>query len=385
VSTAASAAVSGFEASFSVRPEAVFSAPGRVNLIGEHTDYNEGFVLPAAIDRRIYLAVKRRDDASIQLIAGDLGEASSRWACAGDGPIERDPRQAWANYPRGVTEQFRKRSLTTVGLDGYIRSDIPLGAGLSSSAALCVASAYALAQVNRLDVATRDLAEWCQAAEHEYLGSRCGIMDQLASLSGIERHALLIDCRTLALDPVPLPADAAIVIVESGQSHRHADGAYNARRAECEAAASAMKVASLREVTLEELQPLETSMEERIFRRARHVLTENLRTLAMADALASGDYAAIGRHMAGSQESMREDFEISTPEVDALVELICNRLDGEGGARMTGGGFGGSVVALAPEAAASRIDRGVIDRYHRETGLNARIHRCLATSGAKQE
>lgn len=381
MSTAA-AVEAGFAAWFGAEPDLVLSAPGRVNLIGEHTDYNEGLVLPVAIDRRIYLAVRRRGDTTIRAVAGDFGQATSSWDAAASGPVARDPRQPWANYLRGVSDQFRRRGRTPPGMDVYIRSDIPAGAGLSSSAALCVVFARALDALGGGATPTDELAAWCQAAEHEYLGSRCGIMDQLASLAGVDGHALLIDCRSLAPRPVPLPEDAAILFIESGQSHRHAGGAYNERRAECEAAAAAIGVPSLRDASLASLEEAGEALPGRLRRRARHVLTENERVMAMANAIGAADYRAVGQLMAESQASMRDDFEISTPEIDALVEIVVACLDGAGGARLTGGGFGGSVVVLAPAPVAAGITREVVDRCQRDMGLRPRLHQCRATDGA---
>lgn len=381
--SAAAAVEAGFAAWFGADPDVVLSAPGRVNLIGEHTDYNEGFVLPVAIDRRTYLAVRRRDDATIHAVAGDFGQATSVWDLSARGPIARDPRQPWANYLRGVSDQFRRHARTPSAMDIFIRSDIPIGAGLGSSAALCVAFARALDAVEDRETPTRDLAAWCQAAEHEYLDSRCGIMDQLASLQGCEGQALLIDCRSLASTPVPLPGDALIVIIESGQSHRHASGIYNARRAECETAAAALGVASLRDVPVAALETAD-ALPADLSRRVRHVATENERVLAMREALAVGDYRGVGRLMAASQASMRDDFEISTPEIDTLVALVADGLAGLGGVRMTGGGFGGSVIALAPAAKAAGFDRQLVDRYRQLTGLRARMHRCGSPDGVER-
>ena len=373
-----------FSALYGAEPEAVFLAPGRVNLIGEHTDYNDGFVLPAAINYGTRIAARRRNDGTVRAIAGNCNDAVSSWQLAIDRPVAKDARHDWANYLRGVSEQFRRHAAATGGMDIYLHGDVPAGAGLSSSAALCAGFALAIDELYSLQTPVVDMARHCQAAEHEFLDSRCGIMDSLISLRAEADHALLIDCRKLSMTGVPMPPDAALVVVDSRIRHTHAGGQYNDRRSECEAAAQALNVASLRDASLEQLDAARSGLTANEFRRARHVISENARTLSAARALAAGNYARLGALMQDSQDSMRTDFEISTPEIDLLVNLIAQQLAGSGGARMTGGGFGGSVIAIAPRKRASAIGQAVAERYYDRTGLKAQIYRCHASAGARR-
>jgi galactokinase len=372
----------GFAERFGRAPEVVARAPGRVNLIGEHTDYNGGFVLPVAIDRYCHVACGRRGDDEIRVVAADMDGELSRWSVAPEAAIPPDADRPWADYLRGVTDQLRKAGLPLRGLNAFVGSDVPVGAGLGSSAALCVAAATAFGRLHERDFSPRELAVLCRAAENEFVGCRCGIMDPWVSAAGRRGHALLIDCGEMTCTPVALPGDAAVTIIDSRVSHRHAGGEYNARRRQCEAAAEAMHVGSLREATMDRLLACRSRMDEAAFRRARHVLTENERTRAAAEALRRADYAGIGRLMAGSQASMRDDFQITTPEIDALVAIVDRVLDGRGGARMTGGGFGGSVVVLAPNALSEAVAAQVPARYFEQTGLAAELHRSIASDGA---
>ncbi len=363
-------------------PEAVFHAPGRVNLIGEHTDYNQGFVLPCAIDRRTYMAVKARTDHRFQVISANMGNQTSQWLSSSPPPA--DGRNPWADYLRGVNEQFLKRGHTPPGMDVVVLGDIPQGAGLSSSASFCVAFATAINHIGGFGMSATDVALLCQAAENEFVGCNCGIMDQLVSAAGKKNHALLIDCSNLEYRAIVLPADMAIVIINSKVIRGLVDSEYNDRRRQCEQAAAYLKVASLREADMQMLQASKPGMDPVAFRRAHHVISENARTEAAALALAVGDYASLSKFMAESHVSMRDDFAITVREIDLLVEIVGRVLGSQGGVRMTGGGFGGCVVALAPKHFGGKITDAVMERYPRETGLNPEIYLCGTSDGAGQ-
>lgn len=369
-----------FSEHFGSDPEAVFYAPGRVNLIGEHTDYNGGFVLPCAIDRHTCLAIKTRADNRFRVIAANIDSRASQWHSSL--PMEADNENPWSNYLRGVNEQFLKRGKTPLGMDIVVLGNIPQGAGLSSSAAFSVAFATAINHAGRIGLSAAEIALLCQAAENEFVGCKCGIMDQLISAAGKRQHALLIDCKSLDYKAINLPDDAAILIIDSKVSRGLVDSEYNTRRSQCEEAAAVLQVESLREASMDGLQASESLMSDKTFRRARHVISENKRTTAAADALAGGDYAALSGLMSASHASMRDDFEITTPEIDFLVEIVSQVLGNEGGVRMTGGGFGGCVVALAPTSYSEKIINAVTERYPQKTGLAPEIHLCTASDGA---
>ena len=345
-----------FRDSFGVSPTLLTRAPGRVNLIGEHTDYNDGFVLPCAISKQTMVAVHPRDDGMVNIVAGDLGGASTSFSL--NAPIHPNVNAAWSNYVRGMASLLQAEGLELPGVDMAILGDMPQGAGLSSSAALENASGFAFATLaGQPDFDRTRLAPIGQRTEHEFAGCKCGIMDQLVSARAEAGSALLIDCRSLQVQPVAIPDDVAILIVHSGISRGLVDGEYNARRSQCETAAAYYGVAALRDLpTL----PEQGALDSVAWRLARHVITENARTLAATDALKSGDLASLGTLMAESHASMRDDFEITLPAIDHLVSILADAIGDVGGARMTGGGFGGAVVALV---AKDRLE-AVIDAVH---------------------
>ncbi len=373
-----------FMGAFDNPPSTLAQAPGRVNLIGEHTDYNDGFVLPCAIDFQTLVAARARSDAVVRVAAADFGHAVDEFRV--DAPIAPNPRLPWANYVRGVFEVFRQRGLPLQGAQIAIAGDVPQGAGLSSSAALEVAVATALRALNGWhDLSTTDLALAAQQAENRFVGCQCGIMDQLIAASGQAQHALLIDCRSLAATPVPLPEGVAVMIVHSNVQRGLVDSAYNLRRQQCQAAAQGLGVPSLRDATLTQLQAAQGAMDELAWRRARHVITENARTQQAAVALAAGDLHTIGQLMAESHRSMRDDFEITVPAVDQLVGILQQALAdqrAEGGARMTGGGFGGCVVALLPEAHVDAVSSAVQRNYRSPERQRGTVFVTRAASGA---
>lgn len=342
-----------FAETFGGAPDLVARAPGRVNLIGEHTDYNDGFVLPAAISLHSLVAVRQREDRQINVMAADLGGAVSSFAL--DGPITADAAQPWSDYVRGMIAAFRAAGHELCGADLVIAGNVPQGSGMSSSASVCVATGTALAALADIAIEPTDIALLAQAAENDFVGTRCGIMDQLASARGMAGHALLIDCRSLECRPAPIPHELAILIVHSGVTRGLVEGHYNQRRAQCEEAAAMLGVPALRDATPALLEAASERLDPLVHARARHVITENLRTLASAEALATGDLAALGALMAASHASMRDDFAITVPAIDALQAELQALIGENGGARMTGGGFGGAVVALLPRERAAGI------------------------------
>ncbi len=357
-----------------------FRAPGRVNLIGEHTDYNDGFVLPAAINYHTVFAARPRSDNQVVLVAADYGAQVSRFSL--DEPITRDEVAPWSNYVRGVAWAFLQRGYRLSGVNMVIAGDVPQGAGLSSSASLEVAAGTAWTRLSDLDVDGKTIALIGQQAENDFVGMRCGIMDQFIAALGRQDQALLIDCRSLDYRAVPIPPGVAIIIANSNVKRGLVESEYNTRRRECEAAAEHFQVPALRDVPPDVFALHADELEEKVERRARHVITENARTLAAAEALTEGDLAEMGRLMAESHVSMRDDFEITVPPIDALVKIIDEVIGPAGGVRMTGGGFGGCVVALAPEEMVPRVETAIAQNYPPASGLTATVYVCRASAGA---
>jgi galactokinase len=348
-----------------------FRAPGRVNLIGDHTDYHEGFVLPLAVDRDCVVAARRRDDGRVTARSVELG-ADGPVDVAADGSDAPDGVvPPWGRYVAGVVRALADAGREPVGLDAAVSSTVPVGSGLSSSAALEVALALALADAGGLTPPAPELARACQRAERLATGVPSGVMDQLASLLGRAGHALLIDCRTLAAEPIALPDALAVLVVHSGLPRTLAGSAYADRRAAGERVATRLGVATLREATLDDVRDEP---------RARHVVTENQRVLEFADALRAGDTAALGPLLLASHASLRDDYEVSTPELDLAVDLLVEH--GALGARLTGAGFGGCVVALAARPHAGDVARKTLARYRAETGLDADAFEVRAVDGA---
>ena len=362
-----------------------FYAPGRVNLIGEHTDYNDGFVLPLAIDRGVAIAARARTDRMVSIASVELGE---------DARIDLDclgpPRTGtWLDYVRGVVAMLEERGVRTRGADVVVASDLPSGAGLSSSAALEVGVGFALAHLAEAPIERVALALACQAAEHAWVGTSCGIMDQLVVALGREGHALLIDCRSLAPTFVPLDGDRAqIVICDSKVKHELASSAYNERRAECERAVSLLApelpgVRALRDVSPVELEASIGRLFPPVDRRARHVVSENERTLSVASLLADGDLARVGEHLYASHRSLRDDYEVSSEELDVLVELA-REVPGVYGARMTGGGFGGCTVNLVANEAVPAFERSLREGFARRFGTEPDVFVTRACEGVRE-
>jgi galactokinase len=354
-------------------------APGRVNLVGEHTDYNEGFVLPMAIDRAAWIAFRPRPDGRVHLFSLQFGEATEfdLGGLSKTGP-------AWAQYVKGVAWSLREDGQALRGFEGVLAGDVPIGAGLSSSAAVELAAARALAASSALAWEPKAMALRAQRAENSWVGMRCGIMDQLASAAAVAGSALLIDCRSLDTTLVPLPPAASVVVLDTSTRRALVDSAYNERRAQCEEAARGLGVTALRDVTPEELAGSVVALEATVRRRARHVVSENARTLAAAEAMRSGDAAALGRLLDASHKSLREDFEVSSPALEAMV--ACAQSDGAAyGARLTGAGFGGCAVALVHRAEAEAFSARVQAAFRERTGLTPQAYVCQPAAGASLE
>ncbi len=348
----------------------ILRAPGRVNLIGDHTDYNDGFVLPVAIDRDCLIAWRPRRESRLTVRSLDLGGAVDVSADGADDPMSV-PGPAWGSFVAGVARALARRGRPPVGIDAAVSSTVPAGSGLSSSTALATALALAMSDAAGVVLPARDLALAGQEAELLATGVPGGVMDQIASLCGQAEHALFIDCRTLAIEPVPLPPGIAMLVVHSGLPRTLADSAYTARQAECAAAAEQLGLRSLRDARPEQVAGTP---------RARHVVSENERVVDTVAALRAGNVAALGPLLLSSHASLRDDYEVSTPELDLLVDLLVSA--GALGARLTGAGFGGCVVALVDEASAGAVAAGIEPRYRAGTGLEPVAFVVRAVDGA---
>ena len=352
-----------FHDRFGGSPAVIGIAPGRVNLIGEHVDYAEGFVLPMAIERHTAVAMRPCAKPSL-LVSEGYGDVWSGDLRVG---IERvaDPRSAWANYVIGPIAALADRGVPITNIECAVVSDVPIGGGVSSSAALEVATIRALLAMACVEIDGMGVATLAQWAEHRYAGTPCGIMDMAISANARAGHAMLLDCRTLERRHVPLPEGCELAIIDSGVRHRLNDGGYATRRAMVEEAAARLGVRTLRDATLVDLE--RAGLEATLHRRARHVISEIARTLEAAEALSDGNVERFGRLMAASHASLRDDFEVSVPELDWIVEEAC-ATDGVLGARMTGGGFGGSAVVLARRGVMPAAIERIMHRYTAEGG-----------------
>lgn len=374
--------VKEFVSRFGTQPVAVVRAPGRVNLIGEHTDYNDGFVLPMAIDRAVWIALRPRPGKSVVVHSFDFNQTQTFTL---EEVREKDAsREAvgWIEYVKGVAWAMQEARYTLQAWEGVLAGDVPIGAGLSSSAALEMATvrAFALLSGHSWDPAT--MAKFGQRAENHWVGMNCGIMDQMISAAGKAEHALLIDCRSLETEPVPLPLDTVAVVMDTATRRGLVDSAYNERRAQCEAAAQFFDVPALRDVRLADFEIQADELDEPIRQRARHVITENERTLQASQAMREGDVLKLGQLMNASHESLRDDFEVSSAALNSMVEYA-RRTDGCYGARMTGAGFGGCAVALVQQEKADLFAKTVATDYERATRNKPNVYICRATNGAE--
>lgn len=369
-----------FEKTFGYQPEIYVQAPGRVNLIGEHTDYNDGFVLPCAIDYQTMTAAAKRDDRIIRVVAADYHNECDEFSL--DSDITFLPEKMWANYIRGVVKFLLQRGFSFNGCDIAVSGNVPQGAGLSSSASLEVVIGQTLKALYQLDISQQDIALNGQQAENQFVGCNCGIMDQLISACGDAGHALLIDCRSLALFPISIPDDLVVMIINSNKQRGLVGSEYNTRRQQCEEAANLFGVKALRDVTFDDFLQQQHQLSPIVAKRAKHVISENERTLAAAKALTQNDLLQLSELMAQSHISMRDDFEITVKEIDTLVDIVKSVLGVQGGVRMTGGGFGGCVVAVMQQQCVQPVIDAVEAQYQKATGLQADIYVCQPSSGA---
>lgn len=367
-----------FTAEFGESPAFIVRAPGRVNLIGEHTDYNDGFVFPMAINRATWIALRPRDDKRVLAISLDMDDQRQFSLDDLRNPADAD----WIDYLSGVAWALLERGYELRGWEGVVAGDVPIGAGLSSSAALELATARAFFEVSDFEWDAAAMALACQAAENHWLGVNCGIMDQMISAAGVEDRALLIDCRNLETYTAPLPADTSVVILDTGTRRGLVDSAYNERRRQCEAAARHFSVSALRDVDKAAFAERAHELDKLRRRRARHVVSENERTLRARDAMRSGEAAALGKLMIESHVSLRDDFEVSSPALDAIVECA-NAEEACYGARMTGAGFGGCAVALARADGADAFAERVSAAYLAATGNQPTLYITRASRGAE--
>jgi galactokinase len=360
----------------------LFQAPGRVNLIGEHTDYNDGFVLPVAIDRQVMLAARLRADARVRLWSVSFRQSSEFNLDS----IVPDPDAPWSNYVRGVALMLQGHGFKMQGMDAVIGGNVPIGSGLSSSAAIEVATAVTWRDLCALDLPAVELARLCQRAENEFVGMKCGIMDQFIAALGASGHALLIDCRSLEYERVPLPVGVSVVVCDTMKRRGLVDSAYNQRRRECEQGVERLhrhlpQVRALRDVTSADLARFGHELPATVLQRCRHVVSENDRTLQAVAALRAGDVQQFGRLMDLSHASLRDDYEVSCAELDAMVEAA-RGIPGCLGARMTGAGFGGCTVNWVHAEDAAAFARAVAEGYRARTGVSPEVYVCAASAGA---
>jgi galactokinase len=371
-----------FEKQFGYKPAGVWSAPGRVNLIGEHTDYNEGFVLPFAIDRRTYAAVGLRDDQLARIASSFAGEVIEFEISK----ISKGAVAGWSAYPLGVAWALVQAGATSQGFDLYVESNVPVGAGLSSSAAIECSVAIALNDLWGAGLSKNVLAKVGQKAENEIVGAPTGIMDQTASLFGQADHAVFLDCRTLEAKATALALEEnglEIWVMDTRVAHRLTDGGYAARRASCEEASELLGVSSLRDVTVESLEAAKHLLDNVVYKRAKHVVTENERVQQTVKLLAESGPRLIGQLMIDSHSSMRDDFQISITELDVAVETALS--EGAIGSRMTGGGFGGAAIALIQSQKAASLTKAVIEKFQQEGFGKPEIFKVIPDAGAKRE
>lgn len=374
--------ISEFKKLYSGSPR-VFRAPGRVNLIGEHTDYNEGFVFPMAIDRYTYVAISKRDDRKFNIHSAGFKESIEIDLASAE------PKKHWSDYVVGVASILEGEGFSVAGADIYIDSNVPLGAGLSSSAAIEVSTAFALQRINNLEIDKLNLAKYCQRAENKFVGMNCGIMDQFISVHGKENNALFLDCRSLNYELVPIDVSkAGIVVCNTMIKHELGASEYNKRRKECETGVSAIKakyinVNSLRDATKENLEAVKSEIDDIVFKRCKHVITEDERAALSISALKTGNFELFGNLLNGSHDSLRDDYEVSCKELDIMVDSA-RSLDYVFGARVTGGGFGGCTVNLIKHDKIERFVQEIKNKYEEKTGITPDVYTFLPSNGVME-
>jgi galactokinase len=376
-----------FQNYFQAEATHVSIGPGRVNLIGEHTDYNDGFVLPVALKRDVRLAFRRRDDQQVRLYSLEYGESFEFEV----GQEHFHPSLLWSNYVQGVSWALQQQGLALRGLEALISGNVPRGSGLSSSAAIEIATALAFLTVSDQGAALNgpQIAKIAQSAENAFVGVNCGIMDQFISMMGAENHALLIDCRSLEYQLAPMPANAALVIGNTKASRSLAGSAYNERRTQCEHGVALLQrvlptISALRDVRSAELEAYKELLPEVVYRRCRHVVGENERVLQTVTALAAGDLQQVGTLMNASHESLRYDYEVSSPALDAMVAAM-RSVPGCYGARLTGAGFGGCAVALVEIGQEQTVADAIYEQYPKSTNIWPEVYMTKASAGARLE
>ena len=362
----------------------IYRAPGRVNLIGEHTDYNEGFVMPAAINFSTFVAVTKRDDQFIKIHSDTFKEDASIDLA---NPPARGKKH-WSDYPFGVAVKLQESGQKLNGTNMFVHGEVPLGSGLSSSAAIEVSTALGLLDISGEQMNRLQLAKICQQAENEFVGARTGLMDQFIACFGKADHAVMLDCRSLEFQPLPLPEQVKLVVCNTMVKHKLAASEYNSRREQCEAGVRILsqhlpKVKSLRDVTAEDVVSLRDQLGDLLYRRCLHVTSENDRVRSAAGALRDGDLKTFGRLMYKSHESLRDDYEVSCKELDIMVDLA-REIAGVYGARMTGGGFGGCTINLVDASAVDDFSRTIKTRYAQAAGKHPEIYVCNAADGAER-
>jgi galactokinase len=368
-----------FVEQFGSNPQLIVRAPGRVNLIGEHTDYNDGFVLPMAIDRAVWIAVRKRDDKRVLVYSLEQEEPT-------DFSLEdiKHRKGHWSEYVRGMAFMLQEAGYELDGWEGVLSSDVPVGSGLSSSAALEMGTGYAFAAISGFVFDGVEMAKLGQKTENEWVGANTGIMDQMISANGREGYALLIDCRDLSMESFPLPQGTAVIIMDTMTRHSHTESGYNERRASCEQAAAHFSVSHLRDVDLTQLRDAKPELNDTTYRRARHIITENQRVVEAVQAMKKSDAVTFGRLMNASHASLRDDFEVTNDALD-IMSSIAQAQTGCYGARMTGGGFGGCAVALVDVNQAEAMAAAVAMQYEVQTDLIPQIYICKASAGTGQQ
>ena len=372
-----------FTEHYGYNAEQTVFAPGRVNIIGEHTDYNDGFVMPCAINYGMAVSFAKRNDSIWRVYAIDINEQD-------EFDLSQDFTQSehkWANYVRGVVKYIQEQCPEfKQGADLVMTSDVPMSSGLSSSAALEISIGKTCQVLGNLSLSLAQIALIGQKAENKFVGANCGNMDQLTSALGQKDHLIMIDCRSLEITPTPVPQGYSIAIINSNVKHDLVTGEYNSRRQECEQAAKFFGVKALRDVTPEQFHARENELKaesELVYKRAKHVVYEDQRVLDAVAALKANDMVKLGQLMGESHDSMRDDFEITIPEIDYLVELAQVAIGKNGGARMTGGGFGGCIVCLVPNEKVEALRQLIADNYEKQTGIKETFYLCTASDGVR--